>query len=370
MRHQVRSIRSISIVFVLQLFGIAATAQLTSAGLGSPFDEQSPRWSARSSTLYYTISGHPDNAGGKRDPGDIWAVVWNGSSWSQPVAQRQWNNAGWNAVVGISPDGSEIYLSGHYRADGALAPSQGIAVCRKSAEGWTAPVNIYIPYLINKSSGTGAWVDDQQGVFIYSASTPVTGGGEDLFLSVRGSDEWSEPVRLSGAINSTAQEWSPAFSSDGRTLYFASNRPGGAGSFDLYQSARLDDTWLSWSDPQPVAGITNTAGRDLFLSPDLSGLWYTSTLNSEGYGDIRLLPSGVPLLPSEQNPVVIPGPPQRKEPLVVTSNLRRFSGTVSGEQGEPVRSARMELQPNGKGWNTDAQGRFSVDIPLDSAFEL
>lgn len=371
MNYLIRLVRFLFVLFLIPFFCISASAQFSSAGLGSPFDEQSPRWSASASTVYYTVTGHPGNAGGKRDPGDIWSVTWNGTSWSAPVPQTQWNNAGWNAVVGMSQDGSEIYLSGHYRSDGSPAASQGIAVCRKSGQGWSAPVNIYIPYLINKSSGTGAWVDDQSGVFIYSASTPATGGGEDLFVSLRGSDEWSEPVRLGGAVNSSAQEWSPALSSDGRTLYFASNRPGGAGSFDLYQCSRLDDSWTSWSDPQPVVGINNTAGRDLFPSPDAAGFWYTSTLNSEGYGDIRLLPSGTPPIPPvEPVAVVVPGPPQRKEPEVAKANVRRFSGSVISEDGGPVSSARMELRPGGKGWNADAQGRFAADIPLDSAFEV
>src|SRR5205807_3028234 len=58
---------------------------------------------------------------------------------------------------------------------------------------------------------------------------------------------WSAPVNLGSAINSTASDQGPAISPDGLSLYFTSNRTGGVGGFDMYvsQRARVDGPWGS-----------------------------------------------------------------------------------------------------------------------------
>ena len=48
---------------------------------------------------------------------------------------------------------------------------------------------------------------------------------------------WGEARAMPEPVNSTAQEYGVSVSADG-TLYFASNRPGGTGSFDIYRSRR------------------------------------------------------------------------------------------------------------------------------------
>ncbi len=60
--------------------------------------------------------------------------------------------------------------------------------------------------------------------------------------------EWSEPVDLGPVVNSSSKvgtaltsafdDVTPSLSWDGRTLSFASNRPGGSGGNDLYMSTR------------------------------------------------------------------------------------------------------------------------------------
>ena len=52
---------------------------------------------------------------------------------------------------------------------------------------------------------------------------------------------WSAPVLLTG-VATAAEEWAPALAPDGVTLYFASNRLGGTGSYDLYVATRTSTT--------------------------------------------------------------------------------------------------------------------------------
>lgn len=65
-------------------------------------------------------------------------------------------------------------------------------------------------------------------------------GGEDLWASTRQTvfDTWSPPVNLGPVVNSTSNDSRAYLSSNGRILFFTSNRPGGFGGVDLYVTTR------------------------------------------------------------------------------------------------------------------------------------
>ena len=65
-------------------------------------------------------------------------------------------------------------------------------------------------------------------------------GNLDVYVSHRDHirEPWSAPERLGAPINTAATDAQATFSANGRTLYFASNRPGGTGTIDLYASTR------------------------------------------------------------------------------------------------------------------------------------
>src|SRR5690606_37553157 len=78
-----------------------------------------------------------------------------------------------------------------------------------------------------------------------------------LYMSRNVNGQWTEPRYL--PINdSTAWDGSPAFSRDGKTLYFASNRKGGFGGIDLYSTSM--DASGRFSRPVNMGPAINTAG--------------------------------------------------------------------------------------------------------------
>jgi len=76
-------------------------------------------------------------------------------------------------------------------------------------------------------------------IFFHS-NRPGSIGGNDLWTATRETtlDAWSTPVNLDAAVNSGLDDRQPAVSSDRETLFFASNRPGGSGGFDIYMTTR------------------------------------------------------------------------------------------------------------------------------------
>ena len=75
---------------------------------------------------------------------------------------------------------------------------------------------------------------------LFFSTRPGGFGGTDLWTSTRArlSDAWSAPVNLGTPLNTTALDQQPSLSGDGRTLVFASDRPGGQGGFDIWTSTR------------------------------------------------------------------------------------------------------------------------------------
>jgi len=80
---------------------------------------------------------------------------------------------------------------------------------------------------------------DGREVFFYS-NRLGTLGLNDLWVATRRSvhDAWSPPTNLGTPINTTFNDIQPTLSYDGRTLVFASNRPGGLGGPDIWMSTR------------------------------------------------------------------------------------------------------------------------------------
>ena len=77
-------------------------------------------------------------------------------------------------------------------------------------------------------------------IFFQSNRAGSIGPANDLWVATRAStlDAWSTPINLGGAVNTAFTEQNPYLSSDGKTLLFASDRPGGFGGPDIYMSVR------------------------------------------------------------------------------------------------------------------------------------
>lgn len=88
--------------------------------------------------------------------------------------------------------------------------------------------------------------------------------------------QWGEITNM-GIVNDPSS-WNsqPSISSDGLTLYFASNRPGGSGKCHLYQSTK--DANGDWSAATLIPGVNSTKGNEKtpFIHSDSHTLYFSS----------------------------------------------------------------------------------------------
>lgn len=155
-----------------------------------------------------------------------------------------------------SPDGRTLLWGSTNRPGGA--GGWDIWMSRRDGERWSEPVAAAFDTPSNEFDP--AFSPDGRTVYFFS-NRPGGYGGDDLWQVAfdPASAAFGMPVNLGAAVNSAGDEWAPAPSPDGRTLLFATNGRGGAGRHDLFVSAWRDGAWQT---AVPVAGEVNGAGDD------------------------------------------------------------------------------------------------------------
>jgi Tol biopolymer transport system component len=182
---------------------------------------------------------------------------------------------------------------------GELAPGGNIAAAPQFSE-WSAPVNL--GPTINSPFFDGGPALSKDGLSLYFQSDRPGGfGGSDIWVSQRASVDspWGPPVNLGPNINTNFAEILPAFSRDGHFVFFASNRPGGLGSFDIWVSERThiqDD--FSWQTPVNLGAGVNSDAFDAgatFFEDDDTGIPKLFVVNDRpgGLGDFDIYVSAL-----------------------------------------------------------------------------
>lgn len=152
--------------------------------------------------------------------------------------------------------------------------------------GTPAPLSSVI-WAEEANEGSPAFTPDGKTVVFARGNTGKRKGTLDvnLYMSRLVNGQWTEP-RFLPINDSLSWNGSPAFSRDGKTLYFASNRPGGVGGIDIYRTNM--DASGRFSKPVNMGKDINTPGDDMFpyVSPD--NKLYFSSDGHPGLGKLDL----------------------------------------------------------------------------------
>lgn len=135
----------------------------------------------------------------------------------------------------------------------------------------------YLSDKINSNFNEGALSLSQDGkvIFFTGCNRPDGLGRCDIYITQKKGNDWSKPFDISPPINTAGWESQPSISSDGRTLYFVSNRKGGYGGYDIWKSTLTEK---GWSDPENLGPNVNTSfdEQSPFIHPDDSTLYFCS----------------------------------------------------------------------------------------------
>lgn len=249
---------------------------------------------------------------------------------------------------------------------------------------WSTAVNMGAP--INTNTNEGAPSLSADGRYLYFAACEDQygyGGGRlgfgscDIFFTQRVNNQWTKPVNVGAPVNTPAWETQPSFSSDGRTLYYISNRRDGYGSSDIWMCT-LNDSGR-WGKPMNLGSHINTPGKEeaVFIHPDNQTLYFASE-GHIGMGGLDLYMCRRDSLGNWGNPVNLGYPINTFEDesgLIVNGkgNMAYFSSTREGTTGCDdiyMFEIPLALQPvpvtymKGKVYDT------KTSKPLGASFEL
>lgn len=149
---------------------------------------------------------------------DTWYVVRSGASWGEPVhVDGAPSGPGNQVCISIARDGT-LYFQSDATGGGDIyrAPRSGDAYPTAAPlEGISTPASESNP-AISPDGTVLVFVSDREG----------GAGGADLYASQFRGGAWSPAKNLGPSINSPLADFAPAFSPDGRYLFFTSERPG------------------------------------------------------------------------------------------------------------------------------------------------
>lgn len=178
----------------------------------------------------------------------------------------------------FSIDEQTLYIT---RREGQLTnnrPNEDLYYAENIGDNWTEIKNLGPPINTVENEGAFSVSADGHYIFFTSCSRPGGKGQCDIWLTIDKDGKWGQPLNLQSPINTKNWESQPSISSNGRILYFASDRLGGFGGIDIWKSTFTDS---GWSKPVNLGPEINTSKDEQF--PFIHSDNVTLYFSSEGH---------------------------------------------------------------------------------------
>jgi len=209
------------------------------ANINTSANESVPAFSRDGHLLFFS-SNQPGGFGN----GDIWVsrrdhthddFAWQPAENLGAGVNSAANDAGPNYFANDEGGVPQLFFNSN-RPGGPAAAN--IYVSEQTPDGSFGPAVLVVELSSFGDAARSSIRHDGREIFITS-NRPGSIGDQDLWVATRDTvfDAWSEPINLGLPLNSALVDVQSSISSDGETLYFASNRPNG-GPTDLYMSTR------------------------------------------------------------------------------------------------------------------------------------
>ena len=267
---------------------ISDTVSIEIINLGSNVnsgnDDFSPVITADGTTIYYSTQRNVGKSSGSQvienpDENICFSRLINGKWGMTALAGEDINTSYNESPLCIDSSGNRLYIYSGYENGGDIK----ISVNRKGD--WRKPESI--PFSINTSRSETSFAFSPSGDAIYyvSDNEKDSKGGHDIFFITKLSDKkWSKPQNAGASINTEYDEQGVCFSLSGDTLWYSSKGHNSMGGFDLFYSTRNQDG--TWKTAVNAGYPINTPWDELFHSVTLSeaGSFYFASNRSGGFG--------------------------------------------------------------------------------------
>jgi hypothetical protein len=243
--------------------------------LNAPDSDDDPTLTADMLEIFFD-SKRPGGKGG----GDIWTST-RGSltgAWSTPINVGVLNTADGETTPEVSPDGLTIHFSSS-RTGGLGSGDIYVATRASRTAPWSAPK--HVKELCSADGDYAPTVSHDLKYMIMSSTRPGI-GDFDLYTVTRAkvTDTWSAPA-LRNDLDTTYVETDPWYNKARTVIYFATDRPGGKGSWDIWRATRPTASG-SFGAPAPVPELNSPQNdSDIWLSPDMSVAYLSSTRDGD-----------------------------------------------------------------------------------------
>jgi outer membrane protein OmpA-like peptidoglycan-associated protein len=220
------------------------TGEAMPPNINTYYNEGAPTYAPDGRTLIFVgciderLGGYGE---GRRGYGscDLFITQKVGKTWLDPInLPGGVNSQHWETQPSLSADGKTLYfIRGPIKGTGARNIRNGDIYVSYLQEGGGWSVAEKLPDNINTPASESSVLIHPDGQTLYFSSNGHIGmGGYDLYMCTKRPDgTWSDPKNLGYPINTQHDENSLLVYADGKLAVFASDRPGGLGSLDLYE---------------------------------------------------------------------------------------------------------------------------------------
>jgi OmpA-OmpF porin, OOP family len=251
-----------------------APAQNLGPIVNSPKEEGGPTVSADETELFFTS--------GRNGQEDLFVSMRpdKKSPWGEPanLGDSVNDSIGDDFSLRLAMNGQALYFASN-RAGGFGAGDLYVTTREKPAQVWGRATNL--GPVLNTAAFEAFPTPSADGNTLYfNRSTTFDSQDSDIWVTSRSDahSPWAAPQRLVMPVNESRAEFSPSISTDGLSLYFASDRDGNLGSIDIWVSTRKRAV-DAWGLPRNLGTNVNAAGAMTlapFVTADNRALYFMS----------------------------------------------------------------------------------------------
>lgn len=279
--------------------------------INTEFVDASPSITADQELLVFT-SRRKENVGGKICPSneqyydDIYTSKWddNKKEWAKaenigaPI-----NTNGFDANLSISPDGQKIFI--YKNIEGETGSGDIYVSTFNNDQTWSKPTAFGMPKSKSFVESSLSTVNDYKYInsSYFESSASITSDGKtlyfvserergglgfgDIWTSTKVAGQWQKPVNIGPVINTEFDEVGVYIHPDGKTLFFSSEGHNAIGKHDIFISTKNEKG--EWSEPINMGYPINTTKDEIhFVLSASKDKAYISSTRPNGFGMIDI----------------------------------------------------------------------------------